>query len=82
MAPPNPPRVLKALKRGATKAGFTRCNVTIHLLRHSATTWMVRRGAGRTMAGKVAGHRDEKTTERYMHLVTDDLREAVEMIGG
>ena len=43
---------------------------------------MVQKGAGRTMAGQVAGHQDEQTTERYMHLNVEDQRAAVELIGG
>jgi len=47
--------------------------VRLHDLRHT--------GLGLPIIGKLLGHRQAATTQRYAHLDTDPLRRASEMIG-
>lgn len=59
-------RPVKSLKRGFAKAvsdaGLE--NVTPHVLRHTAATWMAEAGIPMTEIAAVLGHTDSRTTER------------------
>jgi site-specific recombinase XerD len=52
-----------------------------HDLRHSAASEMVNAGVDLFVVGKVLGHRDSRSTERYSHLTAARLADAVGMIG-
>lgn len=52
-----------------------------HDLRHSAASEMVNAGVDLYVVGKVLGHRDSRSTERYSHLTAGKLAEAVGLIG-
>lgn len=58
------------------KAGLPK-GLTFHCLRHTFITNLLRKGVSIYIVKKLAGHADIKTTELYAHLVTDDLKEAV-----
>jgi integrase len=49
-------------------------NVRIHDLRHSFASIAVSGGDSLYLVGKVPGHRQSRTTERYAHLRDDPLR--------
>ena len=52
-----------------------------HDLRHSAASEMVNAGVDLYTVGKVLGHRDARSTQRYSHLTADTLASAVAKIG-
>jgi len=52
-----------------------------HDLRHSAASEMVNAGVDLFVVGKVLGHRDSRSTQRYSHLTADTLAGAVGLIG-
>jgi integrase len=64
--------------REAAKLGDTR----IHDLRHSYASVGVAGGSSLLIAGKLLGHAQASTTERYSHLADDPVREAADSIGG
>lgn len=55
--------------------------VRIHDLRHSFASLAVADGASLFLIGKLLGHANARTTERYAHLSGDPLLEAVDSIG-
>ncbi len=55
-------------------------DVTIHTLRHTLASWMLRGGYGLGVIGKALGHARAATTERYAHLQLDPVREALETV--
>lgn len=54
----------KSFKNACDEAGID--GVTPYTLRHTAQTWIVRDGHGLAHAGQVAGHKDPRTTMRYV----------------
>jgi site-specific recombinase XerD len=56
-------------------------HIRIHDLRHSAASEMVNAGVDLYTVGKVLGHRDSRSTQRYAHLRDDTLTTAVGQIG-
>jgi integrase len=53
-------------------------DVRIHDLRHSSASQMVAAGIDLYAVGKILGHADYKSTQRYAHLGSDTLLAAVE----
>jgi integrase len=53
----------------------------IHDLRHSFASFAIADGASLFLVGKLLGHASARTTERYAHLSSDPLSEAVDRIG-
>lgn len=74
-----------ARKVGSIKRGFGRAvmlagleDVTPHVLRHTAASWMAERGVPMTEIAAVLGHSDSRTTERiYARFSPDYLRGAI-----
>lgn len=56
-------------------------DVHFHDLRHSAASEMVNGGVDLYTVGRVLGHRDARSTQRYSHLTADTLSAAVGAIG-
>ncbi len=56
-------------------------HIKIHTLRHSSASAMVNAGVELYTVGKVLGHKDSRSTQRYAHLATDTLAAAVSKIG-
>ena len=56
--------------------------VRIHDLRHSFASVGAGGGLGLPIIGKLLGHADVKTTQRYAHLDNDPLRRATDIIAG
>lgn len=71
--------VQRAWQRARAVVGLE--HVTLHDLRHSAASEMVNAGVDLYTVGKVLGHRDSRSTQRYAHLTADTLAGAVAKIG-
>ncbi|NOT71806.1 MAG: site-specific integrase [Hyphomicrobium sp.] len=66
-------------KAVATRAGLG--EVRIHDLRHTFASFGAGGGFGLPMIGKLLGHKQAATTQRYAHLDNDPLRRATGAIG-
>lgn len=62
------------VKKAMTSAGYP--NAYPHSLRHTFTTTMLRNGATLSHVQRLLGHSNISTTQRYEHLVTDDIKKA------
>jgi len=51
-----------------------------HCLRHTFITTLIKSGVNINYVKEIAGHSEIQTTMNYIHIVTNDLREAVNMI--
>ncbi|MES2959764.1 MAG: site-specific integrase [Pseudomonadota bacterium] len=69
----------RAWQRARAAVGMD--DVHFHDLRHSAASEMVNGGVDLYTVGKVLGHRDARSTQRYAHLTADTLAAAVSAIG-
>jgi integrase len=56
-------------------------NATIHDLRHTFASMLVNSGIGLEVIGKLIGHSNMKTTQRYSHLINSTLKQATEVFG-
>ena len=54
--------------------------LTFHCLRHTFITTLLKKSVSIYIVKELAGHADIKTTEIYAHLVTEDLRNAVNVL--
>jgi integrase len=77
-----------ATKRHTVQAAFHAArmrvgmrHINFHDLRHSAASEMVNAGVPLYDVGKILGHRDTRSTQRYSHLTADRLMAAVIQIG-
>lgn len=71
--------IQRAWERARKRAGLE--GYHFHDLRHSAASEMVNAGVDLYVVGKVLGHRDSRSTERYSHLTAGTLADAVTKIG-
>lgn len=71
--------IQRAWERARAKVGLQ--GYHFHDLRHSAASEMVNADVDLYVVGKVLGHRDSRSTERYAHLTAGKLAEAVGKIG-
>jgi integrase len=80
----NPEKPRADLKRPwhavARHAGLD--GVRLHDLRHTYASFGAGGGIGLPIIGKLLGHTQASTTQRYAHLDNDPLRRASENIGG
>jgi integrase len=78
---PDKPRsdLKKPWKAIAKRAGLT--GVRIHDLRHTHASVGAGAGLGLPIIGKLLGHTQSATTQRYAHLDNDPLKRASENIG-
>ena len=60
--------------RKAKEAGLS--GVSPHTLRHYTATEMLRRGANTSIVQQIMGHEDIKTTQKYTHIVNEDVARA------
>jgi site-specific recombinase XerD len=56
-------------------------DVRIHDLRHTFASLLVSGGASLEMIGKLLGHTQIGTTQRYAHLIESPLRAGVNAVG-
>lgn len=61
------------------EAGIENCR--IHDLRHTHASHLVSSGLSLSIIGKLLGHTQASTTQRYAHLADEPLREAAELFG-
>ena len=66
--------------RARDAAGFP--HLHFHDLRHSAASAMINSGVDLYVVGKVLGHKDQRSTQRYSHLSHATLAQAIFKIGG
>jgi len=66
-------------RRYLQKTGIAR-PMSLHGLRHTCASDMVRAGVHLTKIQKFLGHTSVKTTEIYTHVLPEDLREAAEVL--
>ncbi len=54
--------------------------IRLHDLRHTVGAWAASSGLSLLLVGKLLGHRQAASTERYAHLAADPVREAAERV--
>jgi len=59
------------------KAGVDRPGLTVHKLRHTCLTLLLKEGVGIAVLQELAGHRDIGSTEIYTHVAQEELRRAM-----
>ena len=85
------PHVIAGRKAGSHLVNLTKvwhriranagiADVRIHDLRHSFASAGTAAGLSLPMIGKMLGHTQASTTQRYMHLAADPVKEAVEIV--
>jgi len=56
-------------------------NFRVHDLRHTHASHLVSSGLSLSIVGRLLGHTQASTTQRYAHLADEPLREAAELFG-
>ncbi len=69
----------KPWRRIRKRAGLE--DVRIHDLRHTFASLAARSGGSLPRIGALLGHTQTQTTQRYAHLIVDDLRQLAETVG-
>jgi len=73
--------IKNAFRRAVKDAGLGK-EVTPHVLRHTAASWMAEAGVPMSEIAAVLGHRDSRTTERvYARMSPEYLQKAVRALG-
>lgn len=65
----------RLIRRAMDKTGFK--HMTLHDLRHSTASALINNGVDLYIVGKVLGHKDPRSTQRYAHLNPETLNAAV-----
>ncbi len=66
--------VLRSVKTLCRKVGFEPPARTLHAARHSYASNYLRRGGNALALQRTLGHADLATTQRYVHMATEDLQ--------
>ncbi|HAC00708.1 MAG TPA: hypothetical protein DCF67_04100 [Brevundimonas sp.] len=66
------------MHRASRRGSRSTTGLRLHDLRHSAASFMVNSGVDLFAVGKVLGHANYQSTQRYAHLANDTLLKAVE----
>jgi integrase len=75
-----PLKEIKTFWRTAVKEAKLE-NIRIHDLRHTHASHLVSSGLSLSIVGKLLGHTQASTTQRYAHLADEPLRQAAELFG-
>ncbi len=79
----NPNKPITTIKRAwhtiRKQAGIP--DVHLHDLRHTHASYLVSSGLSLSIVGRLLGHTQPSTTQRYAHLADEPLRQAVELFG-
>ena len=70
---------MKQWKRVCTAAEIT--NLRLHDLRHTFASFGATLGLSLQVVGRLLGHADTQTTQRYAHLAPDPLAQAARLVG-
>lgn len=79
-SPDQPYKDLKAFWRAVTKAAGLE-GYRIHDNRHTHASHLVSSGLSLPIVGRLLGHTNPSTTQRYAHLADDPLRQAADVMG-
>ena len=71
-------KVSMSFKRACDRAGVN--DLRFHDLRHDFATVLIQSGVDLYRVQKLCGHKDQRMTQRYAHLLPESLREAIKMI--
>lgn len=69
----------RAFERARVRAGLP--HIHIHDLRHSTASALINAGVDLYTVGRILGHKDARSTQRYAHLQHQTLADAVAKIG-
>ncbi len=75
--PMSPKDLNRMFRRTVDRSGIQRDNVTLHTLRHTFATLLLKEGVNVRTLQRLLGHASIETTALYLHLQTDDLRGAL-----
>ena len=74
--------VKQGYKNALNRAGLEKKNYRFHDLRHSFASVGAGAGLSLPIIGKLLGHTQAATTQRYAHLAADPVRQAADRISG
>lgn len=72
--------VFRLIKKYLTMSGIEKKKMGPHVLRHTFATTLMRKNVSLFKIKSLMNHKNLATTEKYLHVVEDDLRGAVEEI--
>ena len=72
---PISPRTVEAIVRSCCQAAGVESTITPHTFRHGLATELVRRRVRESVVQRVMGHASPSTTQIYVHLVGDEVRD-------
>lgn len=75
--PMSPKDLNRMFRRTVERSGIRRDGVTLHTLRHTFATLLLKEGVDVRTLQRLLGHASIETTALYLHLETDDLRGAL-----
>jgi len=70
--------IQKSWETAIRKSGLEGEGVVIHTLRHTVASQLIMTGTDLFTVGRILGHKDMKSTQRYAHLSTEHMATALE----